>query len=255
VRGLVAIALAALVCGVAAADGLSHPNTALTEAAHRAATACADYIVIDSRGSGEPGGLSAPGAVFYKAFKAAVARRDPSARVSAIPNGYPAWGSMPTLFSALVKLPQQYHKSVVAGKQWLSNQLGSILTNPNCARSKLLLTGYSQGAQVTGDVYQNTSSPNILGVVLFGDPKFNSADPADRGGGISGLDGALGTRPLYSSAPGKQSVGHVLSYCHDHDAVCQGVSRLGFGGGPHKLCPTRPTVSKQWCDSALIRLI
>lgn len=196
---------------------------------------CSQYIVIDSRGSGERGGLSAPGAVFFPTFRAAVLRRDSSARVSVILSGYPAWGSIPTLISALAKLPQRYHKSVVEGKNWLGNQVARLLAS--CPDSKLVLTGYSQGAQVTGDVYQNTSSKNILGVVLFGDPKFNSADPAARGG-KSGLDGALGTRPLYGTAPGKPSVGHVLSYCHDRDPVCQGVSRLRYGSRYHSYYDT-----------------
>jgi hypothetical protein len=53
-------------------------------------TGCANYVVIDSRGSGETSTLSAPGGVFYGFFKAAVSKRDPSARVAVIPNGYPA---------------------------------------------------------------------------------------------------------------------------------------------------------------------
>jgi hypothetical protein len=197
----------------------------------RAANSCASYIVIDSRGSGETTTLSKPGAVFYPYFKAYARRRDPSARVAVIPNGYPAWGSVPTMISALLKLPQQYHKSVVAGKKWLSTQLGVLFSK--CPSSKIVLTGYSQGAQVTGDVYQRTSSKQIMGVVLFGDPRFNSADSADRGG-VSGLDGALGTRPLFKDAPGKQSIGHVLSYCHNRDPVCQGVSRLRYGPTYHE---------------------
>lgn len=151
---------------------------------------CADYIVIDSRGSGERGGLSSPGAVFYPTFRAAVLSHERSAKVAVIPNGYPAWGSVPTMISALAKLPQRYHQSVVEGKKWLSGQIGTLLTN--CPDSKLVLTGYSQGAQVTGDVYQNASSKRIIGVVLFGDPKFNSADPAARGGKNGGMSHTAG---------------------------------------------------------------
>jgi hypothetical protein len=152
-----------------------------------------------------------------------------------IRNPYPAWGTIAAMISAALKLPLSYHESVVSGKKWLSAEIGRLLTG--CPDSKLVLTGYSQGAQVTGDVYQNTSSKKIMGVVLFGDPKFNSNDTASRGG-ISGLDGALGTRPLYSVEPGKHSVGHVLSYCHDKDPVCQGVSRLHHGSTYHDYAST-----------------
>ena len=222
---LFAVVFLATAVGLAAAAG---PTSSSVHG--REATSCANDIVIDSRGSGETSTLSAPGGVFYGFFKAVVSTRDPSARVANIPNGYPTWGSIPTMISALFKLPQQYHASVVAGKNWLSNELGVLASK--CPSSKIVLTGYSQGAQVTGDVYQNTQSKQIIGVVLFGDPKFNSADPAARGG-QKGLDGALGTRPLYSVAPGKQSAGHVFSYCHNRDPVCQGVSRLHFGSTYH----------------------
>lgn len=228
-RRILAAAMAFVLAGTCARVASSSPEE--PQRPGPASSTCADYIVIDSRGSGERGGLSAPGAVFYPTFRAAVLRRDRAAKVAVIPNGYPAWGSIPTLISALANLPQRYHQSVVEGKDWLSGRLDRLLTT--CPQSRFVLTGYSQGAHVAGDVYQNISSRRIIGVVLFGDPKFNSADPAARGG-KSGLDGALGTRPLFRSQPGKHSTGHALSYCHDRDPVCQGVSRLRYGSTHHR---------------------
>ena len=89
----------------------------------------------------------------------------------------------------------------------------------------VLLTGYSQGAQVTADVYQNGSTRNVLGVVLFGDPYFNPKDPAVDRGDYSrhpGRDGWFGARIRFGTEPGVVSRGRVISYCHDGDPVCQG---------------------------------
>jgi Cutinase len=116
-----------------------------------------------------------------------------------------------------------YHDSVVDGKKWLAQEVATIANDPNCPNNKIFLVGYSQGAQVTGDVYQAISQDkrdagvvkHIRGVALFGDPYFNHADHrVDRGNHEPGLDGVLGTRPQFS--------GPVMSYCHKYDPICQG---------------------------------
>ena len=70
---------------------------------------------------------------------------------------------------------------------------------------------------MTGDVYHNGPGRNVSGAVLFGDPYFNHRDrAADLGSAVgSGLDGLLGTRPLFGGR-------RALSYCHQHDPICQG---------------------------------
>jgi hypothetical protein len=72
---------------------------------------------------------------------------------------------------------------------------------------------------VSGDVFHDNSYRNLVGAVLFGDPYFNNHDTtADRGTYQKGLSGNLGIRPVFSGA----KRGHVISYCHEHDPVCQG---------------------------------
>jgi hypothetical protein len=92
-----------------------------------------------------------------------------------------------------------------------------------CPSAQIVLTGYSQGAQVTADVYQNMTQQHVAGVVFFGDPYFNSKDAiVDRpsmGGYKAGRNGALGARPLFGMSVPWASV--VLSYCHMNDPVCQ----------------------------------
>lgn len=183
---------------------------------------CPAYVVIDSRGSGERDGtVSPPGA----AFAASLQRRHPSARVAVLWNPYPAvglWGSVRQLLNLIgaglgIGPLGAYHASVVDGEKWLRDNIASEAAA--CPHTRILLTGYSQGAQVTGDVYQrHVSAANrthIAGVVLFGDPYFNPRDAAaDRGGYQHNGYGVLGKRSSFHGASG------VLSYCHDHDPVC-----------------------------------
>lgn len=124
-----------------------------------------------------------------------------------------------------------YHRSVVAGKDWLRKHLKSTVADCD-GRTLIILSGYSQGAQVVGDVYQELeragSADSIFAVVLFGDPYFN---PSPDGMGSSQgkwrhsprTSGALGRRPGYGRYRQR-----VVSYCHKRDPVCQNESSLTF---------------------------
>ena len=116
-----------------------------------------------------------------------------------------------------------YHKSVVKGKDWLRRHIKRKIDNCR-GKTLVVLTGYSQGAQVVGDVYQELErkgmAQHVFGMVLFGDPKFNPK-PAGRGSSQGKWrhtyrSGALGPRPVY----GRYRL-RVRSYCHKHDPVCQ----------------------------------
>jgi len=178
---------------------------------------CPDYFVIDSRGSDEEiNHMSSPGA----SFGAALHGLHPGSYVETYTNPYPAVGKL-HFVGAVLKLPTGYYNSVKDGKRWLKSKIGALANL--CPDAEVYLTGYSQGAQIVGDVYQQGYWPTVKGVVLFGDPYFNSHDPADRFGFNSkkkvktGLGGALGTRPLFSGL----EAGRVLTFCHQHDPVCQ----------------------------------
>ncbi len=184
---------------------------------------CDSYYLMDSRGSGEHYGLSTPGRIFAQEFS----RLHPSASLGIATNPYPAvslWGSWRAflnLVGAGTGIPKlgAYHDSVVQGKHWLSTQIASRIVK--CDHAKILLIGYSQGAQVTADVYQKISAGlrrHISGVALFGDPYFNPHDDvADRGKFGHALHGVLGHRPIFATDTHK----HVLSYCHKYDLICQ----------------------------------
>jgi hypothetical protein len=147
-------------------------------------------------------------------------RLHPGVFIPVIKNPYPAAGAL-SFPKAGLKLPGKYHRSVVDGKTYLGQVLSRHAST--CRGQKILLTGYSQGAQVTADEVQTNQVSVIFGVALFGDPYFNSRDPVDRGGFSYGRNGWLGQRPLFDSSQRE----HVLSYCHYHDPVCQGAGLYG----------------------------
>jgi virginiamycin B lyase len=185
------------------------------------APSCAAYIVIDSRGSGERAGTTSPPGA---AFSGDLQRRHHT-HVAVIDNPYPAvglWGGVRQLLNLIgaglgVGPLGAYHASVVDGEKWLRDNVASEVAA--CPHSRVYLTGYSQGAQVTGDVYQRSLSAaerkHLIGVLLFGDPYFNPKDTTvDRGGYQHSGHGVLGRRHSFHGAHG------VVSYCHDHDPVC-----------------------------------
>lgn len=180
---------------------------------------CPTYGVVDSRGSGESYGMSPLGKDVVGELSARAV-----GRVGSYWNPYPAVGLTDNLGQWLNAIGSflgigplgAYHDSVVDGKQWLSAFVPRELQQ--CPNIRLILVGYSQGAQVTGDVYQteltNDERRHIADVLLFGDPYFKPHDPSDRGS-FSDRSGALGSRSSFHGPS------RVLSYCHHHDPVCQ----------------------------------
>ncbi len=233
--------------------GGSSPPPSGSEAPPLPPSSCPSYVVIDSRGSGENKAVhghivpevSPPGAYFASEFR----HLHPSATFSVISNPYPAvglagnWREYLNGAGAVLHFARvgAYNDSVVAGKKWLADEIANVAVR--CGETtKILLVGYSQGAQVTGDVVQALrTSPrtlpllaHILGVALFGDPYFNASDSRVDRGGYQHLDGLLGRRPHFVGV-------RVLSYCHKYDPICQGpldyVTLAEHRFGPHKNYP------------------
>ena len=212
---------------------------------------CSQVLVIDSRGSGETG-LSAPGGRFAQELRKLVG----PGKIAIIPNPYHAVGVFPSLneieqsvFSGKAKLgaieklfnglgadPRlarfkkvgAYNDSVKGGEQWLDSEIKS--REHACPKRRLILTGYSQGAQVAGDVFSGLSASvrgGILGVVLFGDPLYRNTSYAVQQ--KLGKDGVIGTRKEFPHGPTR-----VLSYCHGNDPICQSyLEGIHLLGGHH----------------------
>lgn len=194
------------------------------------ATTCLTYTILGSRGSGDNidfnEGIGAPGKVFADKFRALVGQ----ANVTVVKNPYPAVGLGENWQDWINALGAgtfssgfgvgAYHDSVVAGTEWLTNEVASVIAS--CPSTRILLSGYSQGAHVTADTYQYHLTPDqrthIEGVVLYGDPYFTGSSWAGRGDFEPNRNGILGPRDEYPF----EDQGKILSYCHARDPVCQG---------------------------------
>lgn len=138
-----------------------------------------------------------------------------------------------------------YHDSVERGKSELRDRIDEVVAT--CGpQTRIILSGYSQGAQVAADVYQamdgDAKGHQIYAMVLFGDPYFNGssqgrgASKGDRRH-LNGVHGGLGRRPGYG-----RYRRWVRSYCHRRDPVCQAHRPLGIPSSTTlKLWVTRTT--------------
>jgi Cutinase len=120
----------------------------------------------------------------------------------------------------------EYNWSVGLGISALTRRVNSFLGE--CHHTPLFLLGYSQGAQVVGDVYLHwlsaAAQSRVTGVVLFGDPEFWGGQnaPIDVGSYDPALNGISTT--MYPSHPKhlwtKADDAKVRSYCTANDPVC-----------------------------------
>ncbi len=197
--------------------------------------------MIGSRGSGETQGSSdwdlGLGPPSY-AFAIALGKLLPGVEYTYnAPPGYPAVNA-----STVITLKPKYIASVLGGEAQLLELIRDEQTK--CPSTRLILAGYSQGAELTARAYlvaihKKAVFESIVGIVLFGDPLYNRVDPADRQTALQkSTQGALkhngalaeAAAPWYVAPPDSfpaSTIGKVLSYCLIDDYVCQGV-----GGNP-----------------------
>ncbi|MGY1829035.1 cutinase family protein [Geodermatophilus sp. SYSU D01180] len=168
----------------------------------------------------------------------------PAENVSNVFNGnaFGAWveeHSLPAMFDAAPVF--DYRDSVRQGRLELSSYL--VDRADNCPRTRFVLAGFSQGAQVVGEVYTLEDLPNtvrerLIFTALFGDPKLflpeglGDFPPACLGIGLSQYrrtigncainNGSLGGRFPYVPAQWDDAVG---LWCNDWDFVCGGSMR------------------------------
>jgi len=120
-----------------------------------------------------------------------------------------------------------YWQSEKSGVELLFKYLEQSPDIQNCPDTKLILSGYSQGAQVLGDaLWDKRMEPfkdRIIFNAFFGDPKFMShfgnTDPWLRGTLWPGSGGALRARDPYLP---DDMVNKTGSWCDDGDHICNG---------------------------------
>ncbi len=118
--------------------------------------------------------------------------------------------------AAFLHLPGGYTDSVRAG---VADVLARIeARRARCKdKTRFVLAGYSQGAQVMGDVLGHADvRGSVAAVALFGDPYFNADSWSARGSFDSSYYGVFGPRDEWPSS----LYGRVFSYCHYHDIIC-----------------------------------
>jgi hypothetical protein len=200
---------------------------------------CVSVYLIGSRGSGEePAGRDAyrglgPEVYQFSARFAADIKpagqsyaylANPYPAVAISPGGANADGWMWNLAGLIVTLPLgDYDASAALGSADILAAARRIIAT--CPDTRILLAGFSQGAQVTGDAYQLLSPAeraHLLGVFLLSDPRRNASDlAADAGSAALGAARA-GARPLFPLTSPEQ----VRSYCQSGDPVCDGPFHL-----------------------------
>jgi hypothetical protein len=223
-RGGVALVL---VCGAA---------PAMAPSAAAAPGTCEDFFVVGARGSGEAqderGGFGIAIEPFVTDLRAALAG---AAAVGAEAVTYPAL-SIPDLLSIggtggdPGAATESYDASVaqggVAGADILDRQAAA------CPDQKFVLAGYSQGADVIGNVIGRRPGlyGRIAAVALFGDPRFDPATSAPSDGGATSGRGIAGIARVIPP----ELADRYRTVCLANDIVCQGVGE-GNSPGRHLL--------------------
>jgi cutinase len=149
---------------------------------------CADSEVVFAGGSGEPGGLGVVGQAFVDAIKSQV----PARSVGIYPVNYPA--------------SHDYRNSALAGAEDTSTHIQTMVAN--CPNTKLVLSGYSQGASViemSTDSLPPQVADHVAAVALFGTPTSTYA-------------GTLMGNPLPVLAPSYRP--KSIDLCVPEDIIC-----------------------------------
>ncbi len=168
----------------------------------------------------------------------------------AIPFGY-AWQDYTS----------SYDNSVAAGENALQTDLIDLWHQ--CPSTRVVLAGYSQGAQVAGDVADTLKLPQrarIAAVALFGDPEFNGRQPEVdvAATGYSPHRGGIivkwpGMHSMLRNVP-QDLVPRFHSYCISNDPICNWTAQwtaicwvMRLPGWPDRqICPHAGYVGQQW---------
>ena len=161
-------------------------------------------------------------------------------------SAFPAWGTS----------NQLYTNSVNTGATNLAAEIEYIASI--CPHTNILLAGYSQGAQVIGNVLAGSPAlsaaarARVTAVTLFADPSYNFGEKWDYNYQLLGQGVFHRTPGAFSSwtrqgwlpgdtAPSQQTI--VRSYCLANDMWCQGNAG---GADVHANGYTSAVVSPGW---------
>jgi cutinase len=183
-NGLVGVLGANMTTATATDTTVTHNGKFNHTSSHALNTTCPRMAIIFARGTTEPGNVGfLTGPPFFTAvqnyFNGSTSLAIQGVDYPATAAGFVAGGS-PIGASVMAALADK--------------------TAAACPDAVLVLSGYSQGAQVVhlaAAKIANTTASKVSSVVLFGDPRNGTA--------VQGID-----------------AGRVLTVCHDGDNICQG---------------------------------
>lgn len=153
-------------------------------------TACRRVTVIYARGTGQDGNVGDPAAVGPLFFNELSRRIGGTNQLAIQGVTYPA------------NVPGFFEGGDRAGSTTMTNLISTAATR--CPSTKIVLAGYSQGAQLVHNAAQRTSAANaarVAAVVVLGDPK--------RGQSFGSI-----------------TASKILTICHDGDNICEGGSSI-----------------------------
>jgi pimeloyl-ACP methyl ester carboxylesterase len=199
---------------------------------------CHSYILINTRGTGEPQGES----IGFRGMIADILRNAPGGI------------SYNTRYLAA---PDATQVTTLVG----SNDIISLIEEgtQNCPEQQYALLGYSQGATVTNQVLQHfaTSSQEgrrVKSVVLIGNPYHLSNRQGNRdetcGSSTAGASGILLGSAPYEIPEDWYATGKVRDICFADDQVCNGASVGNLFSGTHLLYGFEESV--QTCGAGFV---
>jgi Cutinase len=198
------------------------------------------WLMLGSRGSGESladaEGYGKPDFVFFGDLVSLLGLGNltgdglGASGVEVLKNSYPAI-SVPAALVTPITM-RRYISSWRAGVARIDTEINQALTR--CSTTKIVLAGYSQGADATASAYAGLTSAQrqqVVAVALFGDPRYDPRAEEDvttpfqqnQQAGLTRF-GIL-THIYPKTFPARpfppDAVDRVLSYCHPKDPVCQ----------------------------------
>jgi hypothetical protein len=208
-------------------------------------TGCPRVAIEGFRGSGEAfddGTLGLGGAI--KPLYDALRNRLGAANVGSSAASYPAvpWAiglnrldlwlaAMNNAFRNVVR--NEYPDSVATG----GNDGASDITHlaVRCPNTKIVVVGYSQGAEVARRVLARlnpSAGGHVAAAVLMGDPTFRAGEAGivRVGGTANGRGISWALHPSTITAIQPRYAGRVITDCHDNDLVCRGADASSLNG-------------------------
>lgn len=199
----------------------------VTGASTAQAATCPDFVFVGARGSGETGdygaalqGLGPTVFLLYDALHSRVVAAGKSMDLEVVHYPAVAVDGINGILKAL-HFGKAYDDSVKSGVADAQSRISAKLSSlPVGCSTRLVISGYSQGAQVVGEVMTalpDATKARIVGSALFGDPYFNGDDSvADFSDYDPNHHGSLSQRALWGNTTSQD----VASYCHNGDPIC-----------------------------------